>query len=227
MLYDDGSHGDVAAGDGVYSNMFTDTLKEGVYSFYFRASGPTRHGNQFHRERLMHEYLGVRPAAEAIDVAAVQIDLGNLFGYNFSVIPKDLLGNFVGPGFGGSVTLSTNVGQFEGALRDNLDGSYTQTLLLDPSQDEDDVDIVFDVLGTKKSVNLGEVLRGDGPDLLMCDANDDGVVDITDIRAIAAKRNQPATGPDDPMDWDQNGVIDIVDMRGCQSACTLPRCATP
>lgn len=61
--------------------------------------------------------------------------------------------------------------------------------------------------------------------LCICDTNSDNVVDIIDIRAISLKRNQPSTGPDDPMDWDQNGVIDLLDARGCQLACTLPRCA--
>lgn len=110
-------------------------------------------------------------------------------------------------------------------MRDNLDGSYTQTLVLDPGVDENNIDIVFNVGGAQKAVNLGEVLQGDEPEFLMCDTNDDGVVDITDIRAITAKRNQPAIGPDDPMDWDQNGIIDVRDVRGCQLACTLPRCA--
>ena len=60
---------------------------------------------------------------------------------------------------------------------------------------------------------------------MRCDANDDDAVDINDIRAILGNRNQPATGPDDPMDWDQNGIINVLDARGCQRACTLPRCA--
>ena len=63
------------------------------------------------------------------------------------------------------------------------------------------------------------------PEVLMCDANTDGAVDIFDIRAIGMMRNQPASGEDDSMDWDQNGVINVLDARGCQSACTLPRCA--
>lgn len=60
---------------------------------------------------------------------------------------------------------------------------------------------------------------------LVCDTNDDSFVDISDIRTIVLNRNQPATGPDDPMDFDQNGVINILDARGCVATCTLPRCA--
>ena len=60
---------------------------------------------------------------------------------------------------------------------------------------------------------------------MRCDVDDDDDVDILDIREISANRNQPASGPDDPMDWDQNGVVNVLDARGCQRACTLPRCA--
>lgn len=69
---------------------------------------------------------------------------------------------------------------------------------------------------------------GDACDVLVsCDINVDGVVDVNDIRAIATKRNQPADGPDDPMDWDRNGVINVLDARGCVLACALPQCAPP
>ncbi len=62
-------------------------------------------------------------------------------------------------------------------------------------------------------------------EILMCDVDYDDDVDINDIRTISLNRNQPAIGQNDPMDWDQNGVIDLLDARGCQLACTLPRCA--
>ena len=58
-----------------------------------------------------------------------------------------------------------------------------------------------------------------------CDIDGDNMVDINDIRAIAAQRNQPAAHPDDPMDWDRSSVIDVLDARGCQRACSFSRCA--
>jgi len=60
-----------------------------------------------------------------------------------------------------------------------------------------------------------------------CDIDLNNTVDINDIRAILAQRNQPAAHPDDPMDWDRNNVINILDARGCQRACSLPRCRIP
>jgi hypothetical protein len=72
---------------------------------------------------------------------------------------------------------------------------------------------------------LVEPPQGTVPIIQRCDIDGDNTVDINDIRAIAAARNQPAAHPDDPMDWDRNSVINILDARGCQRACTLPRCA--
>ena len=69
--------------------------------------------------------------------------------------------------------------------------------------------------------------EGDVPDIQRCDIDLNNVVDINDIRAISRARNQPAAHPDDPMDWDRNSVINILDARGCQRACTEARCATP
>lgn len=60
---------------------------------------------------------------------------------------------------------------------------------------------------------------------LVCDTNGDDFVDINDVRSIVSNRNQLATGPDDPMDLDRNGIINLLDARGCVLTCSLPRCA--
>jgi len=70
-----------------------------------------------------------------------------------------------------------------------------------------------------------EVPAGDVPVIRRCDTNGDSMVDIVDIRAISMKRNQPAAHPDDPMDWDRDSVITLVDARNCQQLCGRPRCA--
>jgi hypothetical protein len=57
-----------------------------------------------------------------------------------------------------------------------------------------------------------------------CDVNNDGIVDISDINAIMAARNTPATGPDDSRDVDGNGIIDANDARQCTLECTNSRC---
>lgn len=60
---------------------------------------------------------------------------------------------------------------------------------------------------------------------MVCDADFDGDVDRLDISLIFAARNQPATGPDDPRDFNKDGVITVNDGRACQRLCTAARCA--
>ncbi|MEZ5504345.1 MAG: putative Ig domain-containing protein [Halioglobus sp.] len=61
----------------------------------------------------------------------------------------------------------------------------------------------------------------------ICDIDADSDVDIMDIRAIAAARNQLASGPDDPRDANGDGIINVYDQRACVLQCTLSRCAIP
>lgn len=47
-LYDDGRHGDGAAEDGVYANVFEETLLSGKYNFYIQISGLNNRGYMNH-----------------------------------------------------------------------------------------------------------------------------------------------------------------------------------
>ena len=64
------------------------------------------------------------------------------------------------------------------------------------------------------------------PEILICDIDADGDVDILDIRGISARRGDPAL-PGDPADIDGDGVITVFDARNCVYQCTLARCAIP
>ena len=100
-----------------------------------------------------------------------------------------------------------------------LTWGFTSTAAIAASCDpltQDEMDLLGNVV---INIPLGEV-----PIIQRCDTNGDNVVDIRDIRAISQKRNQPAAHPDDPMDWDKNQVINVLDARGCQQVCTLARC---
>ncbi len=66
--------------------------------------------------------------------------------------------------------------------------------------------------------------EGEVPIIMRCDTNGDEMVDIIDIRAIMLQRNQAAAHPNDPLDWDRNNIINVLDVRGCQRACGEPRC---
>ncbi|ALS98091.1 PKD domain-containing protein [Lacimicrobium alkaliphilum] len=61
----------------------------------------------------------------------------------------------------------------------------------------------------------------------MCDIDGDLVIDATDIRAIMARRNTPANDNTDRADWNGDGIINVLDARGCVRQCSLPGCATP
>jgi hypothetical protein len=66
---------------------------------------------------------------------------------------------------------------------------------------------------------------GSVPFVLRCDVDGNNVVDNNDLFAIRARRGQPPTEPDDPMDWDGNGIIHGRDVGGCASSCTSGGCA--
>jgi len=58
-----------------------------------------------------------------------------------------------------------------------------------------------------------------------CDLNSDGQIDRTDIRAIT-RLLHTTVPPSDPLaDLDDNGIININDVRGCVLKCTNARCA--
>ncbi|MCP5279671.1 MAG: hypothetical protein H6935_15160 [Thiobacillus sp.] len=58
----------------------------------------------------------------------------------------------------------------------------------------------------------------------VCDVNNDEVVDKRDISFISKSRGQYVTLPD-PRDFNQDGVINVNDARGCVLLCTFPSCA--
>ena len=59
------------------------------------------------------------------------------------------------------------------------------------------------------------VSEATGP--LLCDVDGNGVVEQVDVLTIMANRNQPASGDNDPMDADGDGVITVLDVRICQA----------
>ena len=66
--------------------------------------------------------------------------------------------------------------------------------------------------------------EGEVPLIQRCDVDGNNVVDNNDLFAIRAHRGQPSE-PDDPMDWDGNGIIHGRDVGGCASSCTSNGCA--
>lgn len=58
-----------------------------------------------------------------------------------------------------------------------------------------------------------------------CDVNGDAAVDIRDVRALMAFRNQSASGSAAAFDLDSDGRVTVLDARGCVLRCDQPRCA--
>jgi hypothetical protein len=131
QLYDDGTHGDAKSSDGIYTNQYRDTIKEGTYCFKFRAAGDK--GGMFERETAVQKYVTVKadPGYSSLDIQWIDMDSGEgnqvQYFYDIALVPRDCHGNYVGPGHTvAAVVVYTNEdhrNQFF-RLEDGLDGTY-------------------------------------------------------------------------------------------------------
>ena len=134
LFYDDGfaEHGDVTAGDGIYSALVTDTATPGTYSFKFHVEGKTFRSGEFSRTRLVSTQVRVKePSIDNTIVNAVVIESGpDVYVDRISVTPFDRFKNYLGPGYRRDVEIAASAGTFDGPVVDNLDGSYSRLLRL-------------------------------------------------------------------------------------------------
>jgi hypothetical protein len=157
-MYDDGSHGDIAANDGIYTATITDTPREGTYSFYVRASGAIGAGG-FEREHMVQKHLAINSSSlkVPVDISEIEVARG-IKRYKIAMTPKDNIGNYYGPGRARSISVSTTQGKIFGGINDHLDGTYS--LLVDLPQDVDlkETLLVGEVKGAKFAVNFHDEL---------------------------------------------------------------------
>jgi Mg-chelatase subunit ChlD len=129
-LYDDGSHGDKKSGDGIYTNQYPETTKEGTYCFRFRAVG-----SDFEREKEVRKYVVVKPdpAPEYsfMDIQWMDMDIDEAnrvyYFYDVTVVPRDRYGNHAGPGRSIEAEVvydRDDRGNESFKLEDLLDGTY-------------------------------------------------------------------------------------------------------
>jgi hypothetical protein len=136
-LYDDGSHGDVTANDGLYTLRFTNTQFEGSYDFDFKAEGTTAAGNKFTRVKRTATYARVHVDPSNTGFGSQLIgQVGNLVTTVYFVTPRDRFGGYLGPGFPDQVQFTASRGQWLGTVVDYNNGIYARTLRYDRSLGE-------------------------------------------------------------------------------------------
>jgi len=124
-------------GDGTYTCSFKETKVAGTYRVKINAEGVSKTtGEKFRRE---HHHaavvsLGKINPKRSIVKTALHDRVGGERGYNIwrvNVIPVDVYGNFIDPGYSSQIHLETTRGKWSNKLVDNEDGSYTRFLQLE------------------------------------------------------------------------------------------------
>jgi hypothetical protein len=136
QLFDDGSHGDATAGDGIYTLAMDNTQFEGSYVFQFRATGLTSDGKPFSRIHETAAYVGVEvdPGSSPVGSRVLHV-AGNLVTQEFWVLPLSSEVEYFGPGHADKVSfaLSGN-GTLVGPVVDYTNGYYSQIVRYDRTQ---------------------------------------------------------------------------------------------
>ena len=122
-------------GNGIYTGSFTDTKIAGTYrvSITAKNTGNTQ-GQKFLRE---HHHAAVVSMGKldakrsVIDIAFQDWvgDQGDAI-WRVNIIPVDIYGNYVDPGYESKINVEASTGQWLRELADNNDGSYTRFLQL-------------------------------------------------------------------------------------------------
>ncbi len=147
-LYDDGSHGDKTRADGIYTNQYTDVIKEGTYCFRFRAAG-----EQLEREKIEQVIVvpGPHPGYSSLDIRWLDTtpDDPPQYLYHVELVPKDPYGNFIGPGHTVEVNIHYKKEQSPRPIKlnDCLDGTYTGETGISPRGLKTGVQLVFTIDG--------------------------------------------------------------------------------
>ncbi len=111
LLNDRGEGFDSTAGDEIYTGRFTATNREGTYALQIVPGGVTAAGHAFDRYAGLERYITVGLTAED-----TRVTVNDLYASDNSrvlkiiVTPKNALGNFLGPGGGSSLRLSSPAG---------------------------------------------------------------------------------------------------------------------
>jgi opacity protein-like surface antigen len=131
MLFDDGTHGDEQAGDGIYTNCIDKTRIAGSYNIRFSISGVSPSGANFKRKMVSTATVKpgqIDPAKALVRVDPSVIDVKEGSEGIITIVPMDRFGNVWGPGFASKMSVSTTAGVLSGGIIDNGDGFYFQKI---------------------------------------------------------------------------------------------------
>lgn len=134
-LYDDGTHGDSVANDGIYSNEFPNTPKEGTYTFHFKVNGTSISNNSFARDQIVQKHLSVKPVTQHTLVEIEELDqTDSTLIKQIKITPKDNYDNYLGAGFAHEFSIKDTNAEVLGNIEDTIDGSYLLTVEVDKKQ---------------------------------------------------------------------------------------------
>ncbi len=137
QLYDDGTHGDAVANDGIHSLRYANANKEGTYIFDFDANGKAPSGSEFSRIRKFSYHKSVNVFTLTTLVGErVLFNNDNIITKEYYVIPQDKAGEYLGPGHVSDIAFHIAGAEPIGKVNDYANGIYTQIVQYDPKQGE-------------------------------------------------------------------------------------------
>jgi len=135
-LYDDGTHGDVTANDGIYTLQFLNTQYEGSYVFRFKAIGTSPSHSDFARIKTQAAYVRVNvDPTQTTFGSRIYQQAGNIVTREYFLIPRDRFRGYLGPGFPDEIHFGTTAGTFISPVVDYNNGIYSQFLRYDTTTD--------------------------------------------------------------------------------------------
>jgi hypothetical protein len=147
---------------GVYAGAFASTDVPGLYRADFEIEGDGPATGPFRRRltQIALVRLGpVNPGDSGIRAREVASSAGERT-LELSLRPRDLFGNFLGPGWGSLIALTLDGKRLDAALRDELDGTYVVPLTIAAGSDPT-ITIAID----GESVYAGSVSGVESPEL--------------------------------------------------------------
>ncbi len=158
-LYDDGTHGDSAAGDGVYTGRYEGATVAGTYAFEFNASGRTARGLPFDRNQRLERHIPMK--ADAVHAGVIRLPAGEKGFDTFEITlrPTDDYGNLLGPGRQHLILWEATAGEFTQPAIDHLDGTYSRRLKLPSATRAGAVDLTFLIGDSPFRLNLEKALQ--------------------------------------------------------------------